>query len=303
MIWNLLPYDYRTNRLYHNTYNLALHNICDKYHLPYWEVGMRTLDQIMNLSFPLPEGPEPSIIFIAYHPNFQEKCGQLIREKCPNAKIVLTGSDTVYYGVEDSVRMKPDLFIDTMSDQVELANKLVPSEHIYWTLSEDVINEISEVPNVVQDLTGICLCQNSPNRNRFFQIVMNTVDENIRWGLQENDPQKIYNLFKRSKICIGISSPSPGFGDHCKPSKKGMRDWLGVSAGCLLIQDDFQPLPIDIFPCYAYGDASDCGILMRYLIDIPDTIRNVFVKEQQDWLRQNTMEIQLERILLKHNLL
>lgn len=304
MIVNLLPYDKNATRLYYNTYYCALHNIAEKYHLPYVEYGMRTLDNIMNFTFQLPECEDP-VIFVTYHPNFGIEFKEHILKKCPRAKIILTGSDTVYYEVEDSLRMKPDVFIDTMEDQVELAKKVVPSEFLVWTLSEDIIQEIAEVPDAVRDLAGICLCQNSPDRNTFFYRVMDKLDngENpIAWGLNQNDPQKIYKYFKRSKICIGYSGPSPGFGDDKKPSRKGMRDWLGVAAGCLFLQDDFHPLPVDIFPCYKYKDPIDCANMMRFFID-----RNIFsnqiIEYQQQWLKDNSMEKQLEKILLKNNLL
>ncbi len=302
MIWNLLPFDRDINRLYYNTYYLALRSLAEKYHIGYEEPGMVTLDNIMNFTFQLPDCEDP-IIFVAYHPNFGIEFKEHILKKCPRAKIVLTGSDTVYYGVEDSVRMKPDLFIDTIKEQVKLANRAVPSTHIYWTLSQDVIDEISLLPDRNKDIAGICLCANSHNRSSFFHQTMDKLGGNILWGLNTNRSDMVYDFFKRAYITIGITMSAPGFGDGKARSMKGMRDWLGVAAGTLLIYDDYPDIvDLGIIPIYPYRDSIKCAELMyNYIWEVE--VREEIITKQQNWLKQNTMEKQLEKILLKYNLL
>lgn len=300
-IFNLLPHDINSSKLYENTFNKALYNIASKYHLGYEAPHIITLDHLQNFTFQTPKIDE-SLVFIAEHPNYNSRTEEIIRKDCPNAKIILVSSDSVYYQ-ETITGLNVELYLTTMKSEIPFLSKYGKVEHFYWTISSDVIDEISELPDVERDIIGICLCNNSLHRNWFFGWVQKHSGGIVKWGLNLNDFTKVYKLFKRSQFVIGISMSAPGWGDDNKRSAKGMRDFVGVAAGATLIYDDYPDIvDIGVIPVYEYMNPDSCWKTMQFIRDIPGYVNDI-QGDQLRWLKQNTMEIQLEKILLKHNIL
>lgn len=298
MIWNLLPKT--ESGLYEYTYDAALKNIGSRFNIEYHEPKITSLDHLVNFTFDLPQYDSP-IIFFAYHPNFKQRWREIIHEKCPNAKIIMTGGDTIYYGVEEVKTTPCDVFIETISFIVNKLNAAFPSEFIYWTISETIKSELKT--NHI-DNSLICLCGQTPIRKEFFDS-LGRIGYDINYGLSEFNLDKMYELYSKSKFTIGNTMPAPGFRHHTLRSMKGMRDWFGPACDSLLICDDYpdiKKIGQDILPTYKYRDYKHLSnILNRFNND--DELYSYTLNNQKQWLASHTMEKQLTAILQKYGLI
>lgn len=299
MICNLLPDNPNGFGLYEYTFNLALKNIAKKHNIEYRFIGLRDGNLLRTFDFPLPEYDSP-IIFLCHHPNFDLNCRSKIMNKCKNAKIVICGGDTVYYGAEAVTKLKPDLFLDTIKSEVEKLSKFCPTHHFYWTISEDIIKLAKSNVNNTKIYDGICLCRGTPKRSKFFDHMKNK-DKKILYNLNENNLDKILNYYSQTKYTIGITHESQGLSNNNKRSMKGMRDWIGTFCDTLLIYDDYPDIiDIDCVPIYEFDNPQSCLKLMNSISN--EEYVNLLQK-QKCWLTEHTMERQLEKILIKENLI
>lgn len=193
-----------------------------------------------------------------------------------------------------------------MKDQVELLNKIVPSEHIYWTLSKWVIDQLLSSDCMrLNDKTidGICLCGYTEQRRIFFEYLKHSGQE-ILWNLKNNYWPTILNSYNSSKFTIGITMPCGCTnGKQCR-SMKGMRDYIGPLLNSLLICDDYSDIMDignDIIPTYEYNNPESYIEITKKFSD--DKIRKHTIDQQQQWIIENSMDVQLERIFLKHNII
>jgi hypothetical protein len=301
-IFNLLPYDINSSRLYENTFNKALYNLASKYYLGYEAPHIITLDHLQNFTFETPK-IDGSLVFIAEHPNYNSKTEEIIRKDCPNAKIIVITTDSIYYSIDAISKMNVSLYLTTLSSELEGLRKKGPADFFWWTLSEDIIEDVKKIPEQEKQFIGICLCNNSFYRNQFFNKIQQLTGYPVIWGINEYDINKIYKLYKKSYFGISITGTAPGFGDTGGyRSMKGLRDALSICCGAMLVSDGHPDMEKFNFPTYEYNNPESCANLLYIYGQDPD-LRNEELKRQQKLLSTLSMELQLEKILLKYNLL
>ncbi len=287
--------------LWHQTNNLALRNLCEKYQLNYKPCVYR--NNYKSQLFELSQDENCTIACFETNPDYNMKDYKIIKEKLPNAKIIFFGSDSIYLGSQYGIEWPIFLLIDTMSTVIR--NKRdYEAEHYYWTVSETILKDIqaTKLDAIVKDKAFVSLCKKaSGERTRFFNdLSVNSLK--VHWNLDLWNLPDIYRMVASAKFALGHTTPVH---DNKARSTKGFRDWIAPECGTVLIYDDHEDMRAigpDILPLYRYLDAGQVVNLVRMFDDTPGMYEKYLVT-QQKWAWDNTIERQLERIFKKYELI
>lgn len=120
-------------------------------------------------------------------------------------------------------------------------------------------------------------------------------------GHEDNDLQRLMNHYHRSKITLGTTS-------HNNPNIRGMkgfRDWIGPLFGAPLIYDNYPQVMGaygSVVPYYEYGNFEQIISLWDQLWS-DDTLRRKVLEHQIAWIKVNTIEEQLYKVIRKYGIL
>ena len=237
----------------------------------------------------------------------------ILKEIFPNSKVVILSSDAIFY---IDVRKEPqvdfkyvDLFLDVDPRCVEHYQKEgIKADLWMWTLSDWLfgcargyyLTHKLDQYEKKYDFIGV-YNQDSLTYGYRKNLLDYIKQNNLTFtsggcnGTYDGNLLNLFNHYGMSKITLGTTSHAlhPDF--H---SFKGFRDWIGPVLGSMLIYDDFaQNYYKDIIPYYNYKT-------FDRLIDIATKVNPMeWLPLQLEWAYHNTIDKQLVRLLLAHNLI
>lgn len=236
---------------------------------------------------------EPVLIFFIYDGKRSQNDYNALFKNFSRPVTVQYSADTHYF-LNDNFWLA-DYYIDTMSECVAQISTKKPGRVALfnWTLSQKLINQIESlyVPRE-KDVDFICMCRESANfRRQFFGQVRQHFS--LLSNLNEYSLEKIVDYYARSKYTLGTTS-SCMEGEN-RRSMKGMRDFIGPLCEAPLLCDDFPQIK-EYWPVhtYRYGDIQDLISLYNYY---ETNDREEILTAQKEWLKMNTCDIQLSRII------
>ena len=287
--------------LWEYTNNLALKNLAEKHQYEYKPLTYINgyIDDLNKLDM----DTNCLLAFFENNPKFNKNDWKVVKEKFPNAKIVMFGGgDTIYYGRADCICWPIDLLIETIKSVAKEDTKF-PAAHHYWSISETVIKQIQETKLETEKTWKlISLCRDASNERVSFFERLKDAGYDVHWNLKLYNPPDIYKAYSRSWFTLGHSTPVFSTKDR---TTKGWRDWLAPFCNNVLIYDDFPDMVDigpDILPTYKYLDQNEVAALCLKLgNDL--MLYNEYIEKQRKWALDNTLEKQIEKILLKHKLL
>ncbi len=293
--------------LYTKTFNLALKNIAKKYGLDFVAHSCWKYEELYNI----PHSDKETLFLTQLDTRQTPEDYLHIKEVLPNSKVILWGSDTHY--IESgpyAIQWPIDLFLDPMKEVVYFAKKLFPSYHYWWTISQDIIDEISlQKFSNIKEHDLICVCKLVPNlkiRNQFFNG-LSAIDLSFLVNLNIFDMTTLYHKYNSSWFTLGITHSAMAGRVEAKRSMKGFRDWIGPFCGSVLIYDDFPDLleefkEKDILPFYEYNKPSQVKELVTTLKGDHKLYLD-YLDKQKKWAYTHTLENQFESIFLKEGFL
>ena len=231
-----------------------------------------------------------------------------VRDGFPNAKLVVLAADTIH-DIElgkDHVGTPEycDLWLDTVDEAANVYQaRGIKTDTWMWTISEYLLEEMrirqsrnAQKKNV--DFISLLACQ-TPYRWELSAFL----EKHKLLITRKNVPYELDGLheaYSKSRFVLGTTSPSWTVGR----TMKGFRDWLGPPCGTVLVYDD-HPDVIKKYvncPIYKYDDLNSLYRLYHSLVNNPTYYQSV-LSAQQEWIDQNTLEIQFEKLFRKHNIL
>lgn len=283
------------NFLYTQTFGYALNNISKRLNLEYNPIWYTKSEQLTDVA-----SQEAKFVLLDFNPFYDPQDLRNLKKKCPNAKLIVFSADTIYSGegADKWATWEPDLWLDTI-ESVVLNTTLFPCKQLFWTISESVINEIQSLSHELNfEKTNffltMCRCA-QPERFLFFHE-LEIRNKRVRHTLNLWEPKLIYQSYAESWFSLGISSPVWAG----KPrSMKGYRDWIAPFCDTVLIYDDYPDVQ-KYWPCpiYKFQDYKDCIRITTDLITNPKEYQR-WIEIQKQWGYNNTIEKQLERILME----
>lgn len=286
--------------LWENTINLALQNICKQHQYTY--KPLRYSNGYQNLLRDVSIDEQCKLAFFEHNPNFNNADFKIVKEKLPNAKIIMFGSDTIYYGGPQAICWPIDLLIDTIKRMVNECERC-PAEHYYWNISESIIEQISKCKlSDIKNKRLISLCRDASGERVSFFNRLHDCGYPVSWNLKLYNHADIYYAYSQHEFVLGHTTPVFSSRDR---TMKGWRDWLAPFCYTVLIYDDYPDIldiGQDIVPTYTYLDQNSVVNLVKKIYDNP-TLYNTYLLKQRDWALNNTLEKQLTRILIKHKML
>lgn len=320
-------------RLYtHTTSTWALEALAKERGLPFFAVQ---LDDFKAGKWV--HADNPTIILHAAHVKISRTTIGAIKSRHRTSRVITLGSDSLYY-----VRKYPDrhhgllvdtqngfefvgmeevsLHLDLMNEAVEAAERFgTKAVRWYWTASQrglDIAREVAAEPKPAPGADAICYA--NPNvsapggyRPRLTRELQKR-GRYLQWGgttdfvtVDENVLRDIYRLYRRSRVCLGTSSPS------WAPDRaaKGWRDFVAPVLGLPVIYDDLPEVtdirgpagqgycPIDTF---GYEDWDGLAALLCLYDD--DQYLKDAVSAQVKWVNENTLDKQFSRVFSEYNL-
>lgn len=246
-----------------------------------------------------------------------------LRSIYPNAKIVVLGSDTIYYittgknnGYQFDSPLEVDLFLEKMDVCIEEYQKRgVNVDSWMWTASDELLDYIEAKDKYYTqerefDFIGVYHPISINNIGSYRQrMVQYLTDHGYKFtqgggtGHEDQNYDRLFSHYRRSWFTLGTTS-------HNNPlfhSMKGFRDWIGPAMGALLIYDDY-PDVIKKFhggtlvPTYPYEDFKAITEIADYYKNDLEAF-NSLLELQKKWARANTIEKQLHKLFLEHHII
>ena len=269
------------------TYGAALKNLSNKHGHKY--LFNSDLDKLEKTN-------EKSIIFQIDSNECDERL-DIIKEKIPNSKVIRIGMDSPYCKeLSKEFMRKVDIHLNLMSKFVDKTKDFVESHITFCTISEKIIPLIKN-DNFNKTWHGICLCNiQTHQRYEFFSSLKDKYFD-ILININEHNFKKISNLYSHTWFVIGHTmSPYPGVYDR---SMKGFRDWIGAFCNTVLVYDnhpDIEKYFGDFVPVYDYNNIASLLKVTQKLICNPKKYIDT-LEAQKSWVKDNTIELQLERFI------
>ncbi len=281
----MIYFFYPNHFLWENTINLALKNIAresgKEYHgITYTDLGF--IDSLQQQS-------EPCIVCIENNYYHDEAFLAKLKRKFPNSKIVMFSGDTVYY----KPQIVPDLLFETMKECIGWVN--CPTEHFYWSISEDLMRQAENTERLPKEQDCICLCNGASNERRIF---MGTVG--CLYGLDIWNLEAIFKAYSKCWVALGHTV---SVWENRPRSMKGFRDWIAPFCDTVLIYDNYPDIiDIGVVPTYEFKNPDSAKALIERLKNEPEFYAGI-LKMQKEWAYAHTLEYQIGTTLRKHDLL
>lgn len=246
-----------------------------------------------------------------------------IKELYPNAKVVVLGSDTIYYtttgtnhGYQINYPQDCDLFLETMYEpQAIYYRNQVRVDHWDWSISQWTIDYLEKFEpkswnnreyDFISVLSPHTIAREDSYRNRMVKSIEDaglTFTQGGGNGMSDEDIDRLLQSYCNARVCLGTSS-------HDNPNffgRKGFRDAIAPFLDSVLIYDDFEDVVKDylvggIMPMYGYGNFEELPWILEYLNNNP-THRKFYIEKQKEFFRKNTIDIQLVERLNKHGII
>lgn len=190
-----------------------------------------------------------------------------------------------------------DLWLDLLDEVNEYYQKQsIKTDSWMWTASDDLVLDYLQRPRPEKTVDFIGLFNiGGMYRKRLTYHLDRSFKKNV-FGKVGYGIDELYDAYSSSKFTLGTTSGCPGWGCVGR-TMKGFRDWIGPACGSVLIYDD-HPDVIRKYPCptYPYDDYAK----------IPEIVAGIdyekVLLEQQDWIKNNTLEKQFMRLFHKYGL-
>ena len=274
------------------TLDFALENVARQNKIKYTSIKYNPSERHLNT----PASLAKTLICYCFDSNRNDSDYEQARLLRPNALFLQFGGDLHYDPGIDQHTRNVDIHVDTMFEVVGKVKELGRSSyHYYWSISQKMIDIINQdKKDYPKDIDFICLCRLCTSyRYQFF----NEIGKQCTYitGHNEFDISKIISYYKRSRLCLGTSSPCI---ETWGRSMKGFRDWIAPFCDCVLIYDDIEEMRVlcEIVPSYTYNNYVELFDLKKTLYNNRDTY-NFFLGKQKEWALDNTIDKQLSRIL------
>jgi hypothetical protein len=238
-----------------------------------------------------------------------------LKQFYPKAKVVVLGSDTFYHISRGTFQIDnpadTDLWLDLMSDCVNEYSKYTKTDVWSWTLNKpmnDYLLRFAKDNRRIKPKTTFIsvLGQHTVERGyrkkliKFIEKNGFTFTRGDSGGYNDPDMDKLYRSYLECYYTLGTSSHDNGM-----RSQKGFRNEVGIMLGRLLITDDFPDTKKQYgltTPYYEYDDLDTLLHLLKIYPPKGDNYR-LALRKQQSYAVHNTIEIQLERLLRKHEII
>lgn len=267
------------------------------------------------------ESEEVIFIFEAGTPQHAGYTMKDMKAYFPNSKFVCLSSDAIIYkevlGYDQLDYNYVDIFLDVEDKAVDYVTskyKNVIGGKWLWTISCGLGNYITDGyfhDMAVLDrglsadrfdfiLVAILSGEYRQNLKNFIMRRGFTITNGGGCGHEDNDIPRLISHYLASGITLGTTS-------HNNPKIRGMkgfRDWIGPLTGAPLIYDDYPQAVAaygDAVPYYDYNDFESILVLRERLLD--KEVRHDYLYKQRSWISNNTIELQLNRILKSHGIL
>lgn len=296
----LLPTE-QESFLHWYTTRLSLERIANdnniKYTYLYWNPSK------INESFAqIDRNTNTTLIFFLHHPEVNQNHYDDLKYRRYNSTVIMMGGDSHYWGY-DSIRMTPDVFLETMTQNVD-ALKHRNARLFKWTISQSLIDMIRRQRSQYADAVRrnrdlLCLCNMHPgltHRIQQFRAIMD-VGVDFRFNLKEFNINAVITLYRESFVILGTTTSCIEAFPTTR-SIKGFRDWIAPFCGSVLIYDDHPEVHAmcDCIPQYNYLDGQSVKDLVN-LFKSDYNERQYFLNEQIKWAEQNTIDKQFIDIM------
>lgn len=270
------------------------------------------------------ESNDVLFIFEIGYPQHAGLTAKDLRKWFPNAKFITLCCDTMYYIKNNLPLQLPD-----QKEEIELTLELnsncrfwfdekgIKNDLWMWTISDKLIDELMVLAGPLDfsikdnDFIGVyhpCSISNVGSyRNNMIKYIKDngyTFSQGGGTGHNDGNLEKIYRKYISSWFTLGTTS-------HNRPeltkegTMKGFRDWIGPILNSLLIYDNHpnvkELFPLHIIPNYEYGDFEKILKLAKILKEEKKLYLTI-LKSQKQWAKDNTIDKQLYRLLVKHNI-
>lgn len=293
------------------TLGLAIPNFCIQNNLRYHQYH---INQLRNYQIETNNNKSIFIIDAA----FLQQLGVIkhIRQRVPNSKIVVLGSDSIDFINQDKNEFdgieEVDLFLDTMEETVKYyKQKQIKSDLWIWSYSEYLTEHIKVDISPSKELDVCCLLRVITEYRR--QLSQNLLSKhkclfgNGEYGggiaIADDKIYDIAELYNHSRIVLGTTSPA------CTKARtmKGFRDFLAPFYHSLLIYDNHPQILSRYFPngevdIYEYED-------IHSLYNVIDNIRSMSrqqycdrIRYQKECFEKKSIEKQLKILFDKYDL-
>lgn len=242
----------------------------------------------------------------------------------PKCKIITLCSDTIYWMVHGGQQIADQHLIDLNLELMPNAREWMDkkgwkNDSWLWTCSDIDIGQIgnfyckSETIDYQRkkhdliSLLGPWTINNPGYRHDMVKWLKENGCSFIQGGRgnhQDQDITYIYNNYMDSWLNLGTSSHG-GAEFSNMGCLKGWREWISPFLNCLLIHDDHPNIQNaynkdNILPTYRYGHFDEIKELVYFYKN------NLYsyaqkLDYQRQWARENTIDKQLTRLLVKHN--
>jgi hypothetical protein len=283
-----------------------------------YEHKFYTMEQIQNEQVDHDSSPDTLFMFEPALLKLPHKTTKDIKRWFPNCKIVALSSEalTYKYGYgwwypanltrefEIYDAHDVDLWLDINDEIVEFyAQKGLKTDTWENTTSHYLIDLYSNRPRLEKNQDIISLMG---HRNDYRNALINflTARYTCQFGQHPStadwDPEHIYNDFSRSKFVLGTTSPCW----WSNRSMKGFRDWVGPICGTVLIYDNYPDVikKYPVCPTYNYDDFNSIEDLVTKIWSDPVLYKKI-LDGQIEWIKENTIAIQLFKVLTKHGII
>lgn len=288
------------------TNGLAIPNLAKKLNIEYKSYSLEDWN-----NYHIDQDNSNKSIFITESAFHRARQLKELRKKIPNGKIVNLGSDSIYYTFynNNEIEVYPelvDLWLDTMEQPVEHYSRMnIPADLWKWTISEVYIEQIQALSELKAEkvIDGVCLAQLNSLYRQELKKHLEDSGYCIQWGdgTISSELLNLQKLYGSAYVCIGTTSSA---GKDTIRSMKGWRDWIAPFFGTLLIYDDHPEMEWAEIPKYRYDDVINLMGLINGIKNITDKkFYKSKVEEQQDFIKNYTIEKQLEKLFIKHNII
>lgn len=247
---------------------------------------------------------------IPIHANFPL---HIAKQYFPNSIFIPLATDTIFYRYRNEHQMDlrlVDLYLESHKEVVDEYLSLgIKSDFWDWNISDwfiDYIEKNKIKTDKIYDFIGVYhpgTIQNGKYRGNMIEYLQNhgyTFTNGGGNGHDDNDIDRLIKYYCQSKIVLGTSSHNIS---NTAQYRKGFRDFIGPFCDIPIIYDNYHEAIRDwgpIMPYYKFGDFREIVTLTDSLLSF-HKIYNHFVYKQQNYARNNSIDKQLYRLLLKYN--